>query len=274
MNERTFREFFGCDFAAADAQLAAYLPKAVRKELKLKPESALKPPTLALRNATDTEISRIKGDWERMEVSFVKTRSAELAAKYLEQARRTLGRAYDHGAREPQLLANLGLCECDAGDDARAREYLEAAAQLGPIRARAGYELARLRFAQADAAPEGENGKLSATQLTHVFTPLFAARAQEPSMPEIYELIARGWLRSAVKPARRHLGVLDEGVRLFPRRVELIYRTAALYAERGDVADASAMIGLGLHVAKDDAERARFTELREKLSPDVRPPSN
>jgi hypothetical protein len=273
VNERTFRDFFGVDFATADAQLAAYLPTAVRKSLTLKPERALKVPAMGLRNATDTEISRLKGDWERLEVGFVKKRSAELAAKYLEQARRTLGRAYEHGAREPQLLANLGLCECEAGDDVRARDYLEAAAQRGPIRPRANYELARLRLAAAEAAPADADGKLTAAQLTQVFTPLFAARAQQPPIPEVYELIARGWSRSAVPPSRGHLAVLDEGVRLFPRRLELIYRTAALLTERNFSADAAAMSEFGLHMAKDDADRARFVELQGKLAPGARPTS-
>ena len=246
---------------------------AVRKALTLKPAQPIKPPAIGLRNATDTEISRLKGDWERLEVGFVKKRSAELAAKYREQARRTLGRAYDHGAREPQLLANLGLCECDAGDDARAREYLEAAAQLGPIRPRANYELARLRFAAANAAPKGAGGKLSAEQLTGVFTPLFAARAQSPAMPEVYELVAQGWSRSAVVPTRGHLAVLDEGIRLFPRRSDLIYRTAALLAEQNFSADAAALVEFGLRVARDEADRARFVALQETLAANPRPTS-
>jgi hypothetical protein len=275
VNERVFTEFFGFDFAAGDAQLAAYLPTAVRKDLTLKPERMPKPPTVALRDATDTEISRLKGDWERLEVGFVKKRSAELAGKYLEQARRTLGRAYERGAREPGLLAALGLCECDAGDDARAHEYLEAAAKFGPLRARADYELARLRFAAAEAKPAGAGGKLTADQLAEVFTPLFAARAQQPAQPEVYELIARGWARCEIAPSPGHLAVLDEGIRLFPRRTELLYRTASLLGERGSPAQVAALIALGMRAARDDADRARFTALQEKLAATAKlPPPN
>ena len=276
VNEEAFRECFGLGFAEADAQLAAYLPTAVRKDLTLRPEHKYQSPGIGLRDATDTEVSRIKGDWERLEVGFVKKqkRSPELAAKYLEQARRTLGRAYEHGSRDPQLLANLALCECDAGNYPRARELLEAAARLGPMRARAGYELARLRFAEADAAPEGAAGTISPNQLANVFTPLFAARAQAPAMPEIYELIARGWSRCAVAPSRAHLAVLDEGVRLFPRRLELIYQTATLYAAQRLSAEALAMIRLGLHVATTEADRVRFTALNDQVAPNTRPGSN
>jgi hypothetical protein len=250
----------------ADAQLAAYLPTAVRKTLRLKPAQPIKPPVLALRDASDTELARIKGDWERLEVGFVKKSTPELADKYLEQARRTLRRPYDRDAREPRLLAALGLCECDAGDDFAAREFLESAARLGPLRPRAAYELARLRFAQASVNPEGEGGRLSIDQTARIFTPLFAVREQAPPLPEIYELIAQVWTHSAYRPTRNHLAVLDEGVRLFPRRSELVYQTAALYANNGLAAESAGFVRLGLVVAAEGADRDRFTQLEARLA--------
>ena len=266
VTEASFQRGFGVDFATADAQLAAYLPVAVKKSTTLKPEHAIKVPKVELRNADEAEISRVKGDWERLEVAFVQKRSPELAPKYLEQARRTLLRAYDRGDRDPGLLANLGLCECDAGDDGRAREFLEAAALRGPMRPRANYELARLRFAELARNPEGAGGKLSTEQMSQVLAPLFAARALSPAMPEVYELIAKAWSRSSVVPTRGHLAVLDEGVRFFPRRVALVYQLAVLHAERGDTEDASALITLGLHLVTDEAERQRFTQLQARLA--------
>ena len=68
--------------------------------------------------------------------------SPELAPKYLEQARRTLRRAYDRGERDPRLLAVLGLCECDAGNetgDARGSAQ-EEAQHPGILRGREGDE--------------------------------------------------------------------------------------------------------------------------------------
>ena len=261
-----FEHCFGIDFATADAQLAAYLPTAVRKSLTLRPGRPLKIPTLDLRNASDAEIACIKGDWERLEVGFVRSRMPEFADKYLEQARRTLHRAYDRDVRTARLLSILGLCECDAGEDAAARELLEAAALRGTLRPRAAYELARLRFAEADAAPESPDRRLSVAQVAKIFTPLFAVREQAPALPEIYELIAQVWGRSAFQPTRDHLGVVYEGVRLFPRRSLLVYRAAALYADRGYAAEASGLIRLGLLIAADDAERERFTQLQAKLA--------
>src|SRR5206468_969806 len=122
------------------------------------------------------------------------------APKYLEQARRTLKRAYDRDERDPGLLAVMGLCEVDAGNDAGAREYFESAAAIGPIRARANYELGRLRFADFRANPGGANGLLSVKQMAEVLKPLFAARAQNPPLPEVYELIADAWARASAIP--------------------------------------------------------------------------
>ncbi len=260
-----FQRCFGVDFATADAQLAAYLPIAVRKDWTLRPAKPLKPPTLTLRNASDADLARIKGDWERLEVGYVRANFPDLAGKYLEQARRTLRHAYERDARDPRLLAVLGLCECDAGDDQAAREFLEAAARLGPLRPRAGYELARLRFAAADAAPEGASHGLSVAQIAHVFTPLFAAREQLPHFPEVYELIGQVWQRAAFRPTRGHLDVLEDGVRLFPRRSPLVLQAATLYAAHGYGTEAAAMVRLGLLVAKDADERARFTQIEARL---------
>jgi tetratricopeptide (TPR) repeat protein len=221
VSETVFRECFGFDFAEAQVRLAAYLPIAVTRTVDFRPTKLAKLPPLPLRNATDGQIARLKGDWERLEVPYVKALSPELAPKYLEQARRTLKRGYERDERDPRLLAVLGLCECDAGNDAVAREYLEAAARIGPMRPRAQYELARLRLAEFRAKPDGAAGGLSVGQTAEVLRPLFAARAESPPLPEVYELIAHTWASSDATPTRGHLAVLDEGVRLFPRRTEL-----------------------------------------------------
>ena len=107
--------------------------------------------------------------------------------------------------------------------------------------------------------------ELSTTQIADVFTPLFAARAQSPAMPEVYDLIARVWVRSAFKPTHGHLAVLDEGVLLFPRRSTLVYATAELYARNGFLAEASELIKLGLVVAADAVDRERFAQLQQRL---------
>lgn len=256
-------ECFGADVAGVQAALVAFLPQAVRKSVTLRTEA--KPlAALPLRNATDGEIARIRGDWERLEIAYVRARIPELAPKYVEQARRTLLRAYDRDDRDPRLLAILGLCEIEAGNDAGARDYLEAAAAIGVVRPRAWLELGRLRLAGYRAV-NGPGGKLSSTQAAEVLVAVFKARAQLPVLPEVYELIADVWLESAVPPNAGHLAVVVEGVNFFPRRGSLIHRAAMLYLGHGTAEEAVNLIDLGAAVAADDAERGRFAELRTRL---------
>ncbi len=265
-SEALFRECFGFDFAAAQTQLAAYLTTAVRRGLRFEPARRPKLPAWELRNATDVQIARLKGDMERLEVPYVKNLSAELAPKYLEQARRTLRRAYDRDAREPGLLAVMGLCEVDGGNDAAAHEFLESAARLGALRPRANYGLGRLRLAAARAAPGAADGKLSVNQTAEVLQPLFAARQGEPPLPEVYEAIADTWAATSATPTRGHLAVLDEGVRLFPRRLSLVFRAAELNQRHGhaEVAATYAEIAERLAPASGE-ERERVVALRRVL---------
>lgn len=268
--EEVFRACFGLDFAAAQAEMAAYLPMAVRRTIKFRLARAAKLPPFAMRNASDGQIARLKGDWERMEIAYVQARYPQLADKYLEQARRTFKRGYDRDERDPQLLAAMGLCEADAGNPTRARELLEAAVRIGPIRPRACYELARLRLAEFRALPAGEDGRLSVTQAADVLAPLFAARAQQPPLPEVYALIGDVWAEVAAKPNRGHLAVLDEGVRLFPRRADLVLRAAELYLREGFRDEAANYIEVGARVATDDATRERAAALQRQLEKESR----
>jgi hypothetical protein len=91
-------------------------------------------------------------------------------------------------------------------------------------------------------------------------------REQPPPLPEVYDLIAQVWERAAFQPTRGHLDVLEDGVRLFPRRSGLIYRAAALYADHGYADEATKLIGLGRLVAKDAGERERFAQLEARLA--------
>lgn len=264
--EAVFQACFGFGFEEARTRLTAYLPAAVRRTLYFRPEKRAKVPTLALSNATDGQIARLKGDWERLEVPYVKAISADLAPKYLEQARKTLKRAYDRDDRDPRLLAVMGLCEVDAGNDAGARDYLEAARRIGPLRPRASYELARLRLAGWRAKLAVAGTRLDVPQTADVLQPLFEARELQPPLPEVYELIAEAWASSTAEPTRRHLAVLDEGIRLFPLRPELVLRAAELYAQYGFHEEAAALTELASRLAIDETQRPRLEKLRLKIA--------
>lgn len=269
VTEALFQECFGLDFATAWQQLTAYLPEAIRDRLALRPAQRPRVPNYSLRPASDVEVARLKGDWERLEVGFVKAQFPALTQKYLEQARRTLMRAYDRGSRDPRLLAVIGLCEVDAGNDVAAREFLEAAAaRTKTLRPRAGFELARLRFAAlaAGAPRAGAELRLTADEASEVRAPLFAAREQEPPLPEVYTLIADVLAACAQAPTREQFAVLEEGVRLFPRDTEFVYRTAELNVRHGFSETARWLITLGLTLAPDAAARARFEALQARVN--------
>ena len=267
VTEALFQECFGLDFATAQKQLTEHLPEAIRDRLPLKSAQRPRLPDYALRPADEVEVARIKGDWERLEIGFVKTQFPSLTQKYLEQARRTLMRPYDRGSRDPRLLAAIGLCEVDAGNDTAAREFLEdAAARSKTLRTRAWFELARLRFAALGGTRAGADRRLTAAQADEVFTPLTATREQEPPLAEVYALIAEVWAVCAQPPTREQLAVLEEGVRIFPRHTELVHRTAELNLRHGFTDTARWLITLGLTLAPDAVARARFEALQVRLN--------
>jgi hypothetical protein len=253
-----FRECFGLGYVDAQERISDYLPLAVDNPLRLTPGRIAPLPQLEPRLATDAEVARLRGDWERLEISYVKARFPELTSKYVDQARRTLMRAYDKGER--------GLCEVDAGNDAGARPYLEAAVAGGVVRPRAYFELSRLRYAEARAKPALPGGRLSAAQATEVLKPLVAAYRQAPPLLEIYELTADVWTRSVAAFKRHNLDVLDEGVGFFPWNPRLIYQTAWLNAREGYKTEAEALIARGLGAGPDAAFKTRFEQLRTTLA--------
>ena len=210
------------------------------------------PPPFELREATEGEVGRIKGDALRL-------------AGHVAAARTAMTTPYIRGERDPQLLAAIGLLERAANDDGRARKFLEAAAQAKAARPRAYLELAKMRFAEAAAKPAETQARFSAEQTVAVLTPLFTARTQTPPLAEVYELIAEAWARSIITPGTDHLGVLDEGVRFFPRTTALVYATAVQKVRVGLVADARSLIDLGLRVATEAETRRKFETLKASL---------
>ena len=265
-SETLFKECFGIDYGRGAALLRLYLVSAVLNPAVWRAEGPAELPPLLFRDATGSDLSRIKGDWERLAANYVRTNLPALETPYVEQARRTLRRSYDKGDRDPRLLAALGLAECDAGHASGARDFLEAAMRGGVVRPRAYLELARLRFAEQRAQLETPGEKLRVAPTTEVLAPLLIARRQAPPLQPVYELIAEAWMSSAVAPQRTDLAVLDEGVRFFPKSAELIHRTATLYFAQGFLPEAAQLVEAGLRVAPNEATRARFNALQAAIA--------
>ncbi len=247
--EADFEAAFRVSYAEVTKALLEYLPRAIEASsaVVLRTPQVTPMSDVELREPTTAELARIKGDLERLEVGFLKETQPQVAAHYEAQARRTLRRAYDNGVRDPELLAVMGLCECDAGNDAAARPLLEAATKAGVVRPRAYYELARITY-NALRAWDAE-AKFSAKQTAELLQRLFAARAQSPPLPEVYQLIALVWRWCEVAPQRAHLGVLHEGVRNFRSNLGLVFATAKLNVENGFGTEVAGLIDYGLRGA-------------------------
>lgn len=265
INEEAFQQCFRESYADARDRLSDYLPIALRNPVRFIPGEIPPLADYKLRLATDAEVGRLKGDWERLEISFVRSRFPQYVTRYEEQAARTLTKSYAIDSRDPRLLAILGLHACDVGKDEQAYPMLETAAQAGVVRPRVYFELARLRYIQALANPNGANGLLGAAQVNAILEPLRTAHEQLPPLAQSYALAAEVWSRSEVRLSRQHFALLDEGLKLFPRQLTLLYQVAVLKFRQGANAEAAALIDRGLELSPTPASRAGFEKLQIAL---------
>jgi hypothetical protein len=167
-----------------------------------------------------------------------------------------------HDAR---LLAVYGLYEHDAGDDGKAREFLEAAVKEVVMRPRAYVVLAGLRYSEALAKPSGQDGKFSAEQAESILDPLRTALKFAPSQ-DVLGLIVATWTNSEAKPADADIAVITDGAALYPRNTDLAYNSALLCAQTGHPAQAARLIDQGLVFTIHEGKRQYFEELRSTLS--------
>ncbi len=257
VTEAMFKECFGTNYNGMLLELRGYLDFTTYKALEWnakKGEGFPNPPPLALRDATESEVGRIKGE-------------ALILAERMDAARTALITPYTRGERDPRLLAALGLYERGVNNPDRARKFLEAATTAKVVRPLAYLELARMRYQTALAAASGPNAQFTSAQTTEIIAPLLIARLQPPPAPETYELIGDTYARSADNPTPDIMGMLVEGVNLNPRRVGLVYRTAVLFIKIGDFKDAATLIDHGLRFAPPGVPQTRFAELKASLPP-------
>lgn len=262
VTEALFKDCFNLSYARMLDELRGYIEFTdyEAKEYRSKVDAIVPPPPLALRDATQSEIGRIKGE-------------TILLAGHTASARTELIAPYIRGERDPQLLAALGLFEHSAGEDDRARKFLQAAIDARVARPDAYLELARLRYADASTRPAAPGGQFSPEQTQAVISLVTTGHTQSPPLAPLYELAADTWMRSVANPRREDVAVLIEGVRNFPTRLRLVYQTASLCARAGMVPQAHALVGHALSVGPDAATRARFEELKATLPPDSSTPA-
>jgi hypothetical protein len=263
LSEELFKECFKMDYKKMGLELRGYLDFTDHKYMQYaakKGQALPEPPPFELRDAPDAVVGRITGEALRL-------------GGHVSQAQNALIAPYVRGERDPRLLAALGLNEKFAGNDDRARKFLEAASNARVDRARAYLELARLRLDAARAKPGGKGDQLDENQVASVLTPLFTARKTPPPMAEVYSLIAETWSLSAAPPQEEHLEVVLEGVRTFPRDTALVMRATLLAAKRGFPERAAELARLGMKVARDSGEKDRFQLIASAYARDTTSPA-
>ncbi|MSU48490.1 MAG: hypothetical protein EXS37_05250 [Opitutus sp.] len=255
VTEPTFKECFGLSFEQMATELRAYVSFTAHEYVEFRADKGSpgleEPPALRLHEATQAEIGRIKGETFQL-------------GGHADRARTALIAPYVRNEYDPRLLAALGLDERRRGQDERARKLFEAAARDRAHYPRAYLELARIRFAGARTGAAA-NAPLSREQAISILQPLLTATRQSPPLPEVYELIAEVWAISARAPSPEELAVLYEGAQRFPRRLRLVYLTAALALRHGTADTARALIVHGLKIAGDSEVSQHFKALKAQL---------
>ena len=260
VSEAMFKECFKMSYKQMLLEIRSYCDMTVYEtkifqSKKGGPDILVPPEPLAFRDATQSEIGRIKGETLLL-AGRDKAARAELIAPYM------------RGERDPALLASLGLYENTYGEAPRARKFLEAAVADKTPRAEAYLELARLRFADAAAKPAGAEGKFSPAQTAAIVSLLETGRRLPPHQPALYELLGETWMRSAATANRDQAISLIDGARIFPGRLKLAYQAALVCASAGLLEPAHSLVDHGLKYAPDAAARARFEALKKALPPE------
>lgn len=263
VTEAMFKECWGMSYKDMLMELRGYADSPVyeSKLLTAKTDVLVPAPALDLREATPSEVGRIKGE-------------ALLMAGHKSAAKAELIAPYIRGERDPNLLGELGLFEKAEGEEARARQFLEAAVAGKASRADTYLELARYRYADALAKPGAEGGRLSAEQTTAITALLYPARRQPPHLAGLYDLLGDTWARSAVTPSKEDVGALVDGVRLFPGRLKLLFQTAVMAANAGMIETAHSLVDYGIKVAPSPEVKGRFEALKKSFPPDPAPAAN
>jgi len=251
VTEAMFKEVFKMSYGDMESELRDYVEGGLYRGA-IAPKTADFPPapTLVLHTATDAEAGRIKGDTLRL-------------VKRYDDARIELISPIMRKHADARLIGALGLLDFETGNLTAARKYLEQSTNAKVTDPAPYLTLAKMR--EHDAITNNPGAKLTPAQLSPILTPLYAALALNQPPVEIYLAIADAWDCSKNAPTFDNLVVLDQGVIAYPRNTELIFKNASLKARYGFTDDARSLADLGLKVARDDATRNRFADLKASL---------
>jgi len=261
--EEAFEACFGLDYADALEALSDYLPTAVRDPVLVQLAAAAKAPAMDFQPATPGEVHRLKGEWSRRTLRVVRQTDPQALPLYVDQTRKLLQGAYDHGDRDPRLLASLALFRIDTGDPKGGAALLAADPAAASARPIGLVELARQRLVEALNRPAGGGGALSEDQREGVLGPLALASRQDPPIETGYLLAAIVAEHAGADPTAAERARLSEGARLFPRNAALVSKAAAWDLRAGDASAALRLTELGIAEAANPADRAKLATLRD-----------
>ncbi len=253
VSEALVEECFGLSMRRLQAELRGYVEFTDHKAIRLVGRDGatlVEPPRLELGDAADGVAGRLVGE------------ALGKAGRHAEGGLVLTG-PYARGAREPELLAALGLEAVRQGRNDRAETFLAAAVAGGVRPARAHLALARLRLAGALEATGG--GGLDSAAIARVLEPLRTAREAGPPDAEVAELTARVWLRALRLPGPDDLRVVNQGAVNFPSDPNLIVPAAELNLRTGGVVEAAELVRHGLEVFSDARIREALEGIRARL---------
>lgn len=252
--EAMFKECFGMSYRDMNIVLRGYIEYTNyrSKEYRIKQGQLPVPASIPLRDATESEVGRIKGQ-------------ALLMAGHPNAAKNEFIAPYVRGERDPQLLAALGAAEHTAGHDDRARKFLLAAVAGKTSDPNAYVELARFRYADAVASPAGGNGHFSEAQAADIASLLLTARTLPPPDVATYELLADTLANRVTPPTPAEVAPLLQGVQLFANHLRLVYLTAVLCADAKLTEPAQSLVEHGLKYSPEGPGKKAFQTLQASL---------
>jgi len=260
-----FRKCLGMDFSDLTRELSEYLPTAVARPLALVRAESIAVPKLELRLATNSQISRIEGNWECEETKYVKRAHPGLMQDYLDRAGIDLVSAHQSGVTDSPFLAVLGLYDSDIGKEAEARPLLEEAVGAQVARPAIYVKLAHIRY-QEDLAKQPD-GRLDAGQVLAILGLLRESCRYAPAQVETYTLALEVWNHAAVAPVREDMAFLENGVAFFPRDGALVAGAARLGQRAGFKQEALEIVDRGEQYAAPDSSLHReLASLRVEIA--------
>lgn len=272
-DEKLLQQCLGLGYRELQDALSDYLPTVLsgsdRKELQI---GKIERPHL--KEATEPEIVRLKAEWERLQLGFVRQRAKSVAERYEEQVRKTLERLRYDKTVEPRVQATRALLETDLGNLDTAYPLLEKAVACEPPRVKALYELARLRFLQTKATLDRDGATFSREQTAFILEPLKRLRKRMPRIPGAGILEATTWLMSSQRPTSEDLGAIDDYLGLFPKHGGLALLGGRLLAVEGRRAEALRHLQLTCQLCEDAKYLPRLDALGEEVRSGLIPSKN